>query len=106
MLWITSMIPRILISKLLISILISIITIQIISIIILNRSNYQILEKIFFSIFAENFDRFKIDRNYMSMSSYFACTHDFDPNFVNLISEITENSNLDRFHQFFDQVKI
>ena len=100
------LIPIILISILLISILISIITIQIISIIILNRSNYQILEKIFFSIFAENFDRFKMDRNYVLMSSYFACTHVFDPNFVNLISEINETSNLDRFYRFFDQVKI
>ena len=100
------MIPRILISKLLISILISIITIQIISIIILNRSNYQILEKMFFSIFAENFDRFKVDRNYVLMSSYFACTHVFDPNFMNLILKFHGNSKKNRFYRFFDQVKI
>ena len=46
----------------------------------------------FFSIFGENFVRFKVDRNNMLMSSYFACTHVFDPNFVNLLSEIHENS--------------
>ena len=63
-------------------------------------------EKSFFSIFAENFDRFKMDRNYMLMSSYFACTHGFDPNFVNLILKIHENSKKNRFHRFFDQVKI
>ena len=43
------------------------------------------LENLIFSIFAENFDRFKVDRNYVLMSSYFACTHVFDPNFVNLL---------------------
>ena len=32
------------------------------------------------------------DRNNMLMSSYFACTHVFDPNFVNLLSEIHEKS--------------
>ena len=55
------------------------------------------------SIFAENFDRFKVDRNNMLMSSYFACTHVFDPNFLMGSSEIHENSKLDRFYRFFDQ---
>ena len=59
-----------------------------------------------FSIFDQNFVRFKVDRNNVLMSSYFACTHVFDPNFVMGSSEIIENSNLDRFHQFFDPVKI
>ena len=44
------------------------------------------------SIVDEKIARFKVDRNYMLMSSYFACTHVFDPNFVNLLSEIHENS--------------
>ena len=66
----------------------------------INLSNFKI------SIFAENFVRFKVDRNYVLMSSYFACTHVFDPNFVNLISEINENARKNRFHRFFDQVKI
>ena len=55
------------------------------------------------SIFDENFDRFKMDRNYVLMSSYFACTHVFDPNFVNLILKIRENSKKNRFHRFFDR---
>ena len=63
-------------------------------------------EKIFFSIFDENFDRFKMDRNYMLMSSYFACAYVFEPNFVNLILKIRENSKKNRFYRFFDQVKI
>ena len=63
-------------------------------------------EKLFFFNFDENFDRFKVDRNYVLMSSYFACTHVFDPNFVNLILKIRENSKKNRFYRFFDQVKI
>ena len=70
-----------------------------------NKSiNLQILEILTFSIFDENFVRFKVDRNNMLMSSYFACTHVFDPNFLMGSSEIHENSNLDRFHRFFDQL--
>ena len=100
--WITMLIPIISISILLISILISILMIQMILIFILNRSTYQILKILFVSIFDENFVRFKVDRNYMLMGSYFACTHVFDPNFLMGSSEIIENSNLDRFYQFFD----
>ena len=66
----------------------------------INLSNLKIS---FFSIFDENFVRFKVDRNYMLMSSYFACTHVFDPNFLNLLSELHDNSELNRFHRFFDQ---
>ena len=47
----------------------------------INLSNFK---NFIFLIFDENFVRFKVDRNYMLMSSYFACTHVFDPNFVNL----------------------
>ena len=46
----------------------------------------------FLPIFDENFVRFKVDRNNMLVSSYFACTHVFDPNFLNLLSEFTENA--------------
>ena len=56
------------------------------------------------SIVDENFARFKVDRNNMLMSSYFACTHVFDPNFLMGSSEIIEHSKLDRFYQFFDQL--
>ena len=105
MLWITMLIPIILISILLISILISILMIQIILILILNRSIYQILKILIFSIFDENVARFKVDRNNMLMSSYFACTHVFDPNFVNLLSKIHENSKKHRFYHFFDRSK-
>ena len=105
MLWITMLIPIILISILLISISISIIMIQIILIFISNRSIYQIVKFLFFSIFDENFVRSKVDRNNMLMSSYFACTHVFDPNFVNLLSEIHENYKKHRFYQFFDRSK-
>ena len=98
--------PIILISMLLLSIFISILMIQITLIFILNRATYQIFEILIFSSFVENFVRSKVDRNYMLMSSYFACTHVFDPNFLMGSSEITENSKLHRFHQFFDQVKI
>ena len=55
-------------------------------------------KKIFVPIFDENFVRFKVDRNNMLMSSYFACTHVFDPNFLMGSSEIHENSKLDRFY--------
>ena len=65
----------------------------------INLSNFKNFK---FSIFDENFVRSKVDRNNMLMSSYFACTHVFDPNFLMGSSEITENSNLDRFHPFFD----
>ena len=65
----------------------------------INLSNFQK------TIFDENFVRSKVDRNNMLMSSYFACTHVFDPNFLMGSSEIHENSKLDRFHRFFDQVK-
>ena len=54
----------------------------------INLSNFK---NLYFLIFDENFVRFKVDRNNMLMSSYFACTHVFDPNFVNLLSEIHEN---------------
>ena len=63
----------------------------------INLSNFEI------SIFDENFICSKVDRNNMLMSSYFACTHVFDPNFVMGSSEIIENSNLDRFYHFFDR---
>ena len=59
-----------------------------------------------FLLFDENFVRFKVDRNNMLMSSYFACTHVFDPNFLNLLLEIHENSKKHRFYQFFDRSKI
>ena len=98
-------IPITLMSILLISIFMSILMIHIILIFTSNRSIYQTLTILKFSIFDENFVRFKVDRNYMLTSSYFACTHVFDPNFLMGSSEITENSKLDRFHQFFDQVK-
>ena len=61
----------------------------------INLSNF---ENVVFSIFNENFVRFNIDRNSTLMSSYFACTHVFDPNFLMGSSEIHENSNLDRFY--------
>ena len=60
-------------------------------------SNFKI------SIFDENFICSKVDRNNMLMSSYFACTHVFDPNFVNLLLEIHENSKKHRFYQFCDR---
>ena len=63
-------------------------------------------EKRFFKMFDENFVRSKVDRNNVLMSSYFACTHVFDPKFVNRLSEIHEKSKKHRFYQFFDQVKI
>ena len=66
----------------------------------INLSNLKI------SIFDENFICSKVDRNNMLMSSYFACTHVFDPNFVNPLSEIHEKSKKHQFYQFFDQVKI
>ena len=56
----------------------------------INLSNFT---NYIFSIFDQNFVRFKLDRNNVLMSSYFACKHVFDPNFVNLLSEIHENSN-------------
>ena len=40
------------------------------------------------------------------MSSYFACTHVFDPNFLNRLSEIHENSKKHRFYELFDWYKI
>ena len=55
------------------------------------------------SIFDENFICSKVDRNNMLMSSYFACTHVFDPNFVNLLLEIHENSKKHRFYQLSDR---
>ena len=58
------------------------------------------------SIFDENFICSKVDRNNMLMSSYFACTHVFDPNFVNLLSEIIENAKKHRFHQFLIDKKL
>ena len=64
------------------------------------------LSKIKISIFDENSICSKVDRNNMLMSSYFACTHVFDPNFVNLLSEIHENSKKHRIYQFFDRSKI
>ena len=88
---------NIMILILLISILISILMKQIILIFLSNRSIYQI---------DENFVGFKVDRNNVLMSSYFACTHVFDPNFVNLLSEIHENSKKHRFYQLFDRLKI
>ena len=65
----------------------------------INLSNFQK------TIFDENFVRFKVDRNNMLMSSYFACTHVFDPNFVNLLLENHENSKKHRFYHFFDLSK-
>ena len=44
----------------------------------INLSNFKI------STFDENFICSKVDRNNMLMSSYFACTHVFDPNVLNL----------------------
>ena len=105
-LWKTMLMPMTLISILLISILMSILMIQIILIFTSNRSIYQTLTILKFSIFDENFVRFKVDRNNMLMSSYFACTHVFDPNFLNLLLEIHENSKKHRFYQFFDRSKI
>ena len=63
----------------------------------IDLSNLEIL------FFAENCVRFKVDRNNMLMSSYFACTHVFDPNFVNPLLEIHENSKNHRFCHFFDR---
>ena len=61
------------------------------------------LSKFNISIFDENFICSKVDRNNMLMSSYFACTHVFDPNCVYQLSEIHENSKKHRFYQFFDR---
>ena len=55
------------------------------NIFILNRSIYQI-KRMNFSIFDKNFVRFKVDRNNMLISSYFACTHEFDTKFSNMLS--------------------
>ena len=60
--------------------------------------NLSIKKILFFSIFDENFVRSKVDRNNTLMSSYFACTHVSDPMFSNLLSEIHENAEIDRFH--------
>ena len=48
----------------------------------------------------------EIERNSRLVNSYFACTHVFDPNFSNLLSEFYENSKFNRFHGFFDRSKI
>ena len=58
----------------------------------IDLSNFKI------SIFDENFICSKVDRNNMLMSSYFACTHVFDPNFSNLVSEFYENAEISRLH--------
>ena len=50
------------------------------------------------SMFDENFICSKVDRNNMLMTSYFACTHVFDPICSNLLSEFYENAELNRFH--------
>ena len=49
--------------------------------------NYEKSSKICF--FDENVFWFTMDRNNMLMNSYFACTHDFDAIFWNLLSEFT-----------------
>ena len=59
-----------------------------------------------FSYFDEKVFQFKMDRNNMLMSSYFACTQVVDPNFLMRSSEFYENAEINRFHRFFDQVKI
>ena len=66
----------------------------------IDLSNFKI------SIFDENFICSKVDRNNMLMSSYFACTHVFDPICSNLLSEFHGNSKLNRFYRFFDRSKI
>ena len=54
-----------------------------------NNMNYELTPcSGYNSIVDENFARFKVDRNYMLMSSYFACAHVFDPNFLMGSSEI------------------
>ena len=58
----------------------------------INLSNFRIY------IFDENFICSKVDRNNMLMSSYFACTHVFDPFFLILSSEFYENAEINRFH--------
>ena len=66
----------------------------------INLSNFKM------SIFDENFICSKVDRNNMLVSSYFACTHVFDPNFPNPSSEFYENVEINQFHRFFDRSKI
>ena len=58
----------------------------------IDLSNYR------FSFFDEKVFLFKIDRNNILMSSHFACTHVFDPNFSNLLSKFYENAEINRIH--------
>ena len=58
----------------------------------IDLSNYRC------SFFDENVFLFKIDRNNILMSSYFACTHVFGPFVSNILSEFYENAERNRFH--------